>query len=42
MLTKMKINHKNLKILKKEKKRPGDMVERELLTKFGLDPCSGF
>ncbi len=31
-----------LKSLKKEKKWSGDMVERELPTKFGLDPCSGF
>ncbi len=37
-----KKNRKNLKIENFEKKeRFGDMVERELPTKFGLDPCSG-
>ena len=44
MLTKTKKNRKNLKIenFEKRKKWSGDMVERELPTKFGLDPCSGF
>ena len=38
-------NHKHLKIenLKKVKKKSSaNMVERELPSKFGLDPCSGF
>ena len=41
MLTKTNKIHKNVKIenfLKKEKKWCRDMVERELPTKFGLDP----
>ncbi len=45
MLTKTKkTNRKNLEIenFEKRQKRSGDMVERELPTKFGLDPCSGF
>ena len=44
MLTKMKKNRKNLKIesFEKRKKLSGDMVERELPTKFGLDLSSGF
>ncbi len=44
MLTKTKIIRKNWKIQNFEKRRKwsGDMVERELPSKFGLDPCSGF
>ena len=45
MLTKIKKKRKNLKtenFEKRKKKCSGDMVERELRTKFGLDPCSGF
>ncbi len=38
-----KKNRKNLKIENFEKRNwSGDLVERELPTKFGLDPCSGF
>ena len=32
---------KNKKQTKKKKKWSGDMVEREVPTTFGLDPCSG-
>ncbi len=48
MLMKTKKIRKNLKIEKfektnkKKKKWSGNMVEKELPTKFGLDPCSGF
>ncbi len=44
MSTKMKkvIKICKLKILKKEKKLSGDMVVRELQTKFDLDPHTSF
>ncbi len=32
----------NIENFEKRKKISGDMVERELPTKFGLNPCSGF
>ncbi len=31
-----------MKILKTKKKRPGDMANRGVPTKFALNPCSGF
>ncbi len=40
MKTKKKIVQK-LKNLKKRKRWSGDMVDRELPTKFRLDPCNG-
>ncbi len=44
MLMKKKKICKTLKIenFEKTKKWSGDMVERELPTKYGLDQCSGF
>ncbi len=40
MLTKRKKNRKNWKLDILENKWSGDIVETELPTKFGLDPCS--